>query len=148
MFVFCLNVAFFVNLPDSSALPVMTPPPALNMGWLLIKTVLSLVLILVLIIGVVYLLRRYFSDRLPGNVRQDWCQVLARMPLQPKQSLLLVKVFDRILLLGVTDGSMNTLAEFDDVPDIEQLFGTARQYPGAMGNSSFWKVMKQQMERR
>ena len=131
--------------PDSSNLPVTTSPPSMEMGWLLYKTVFSLLLIIALIIGLVYVLRRYMGQKMPGNLNRDWCQVIARVPLQQKQTLLLVKVLDKVLLLGVTDLNINTLAEFDETPDLQQMIDAANMPGTGFSNTLFRKMMQQKL---
>lgn len=133
--------------PDTSNVPPATPPPEFHFGWMLAKTVFSLLLIIALIFGLLFVARRYLGQQLPGSIGGEDCQIIAKFPIQPKQSLLLVQVFGRLLLLGVTESSITFLAEFEPNQDIQKWMSRLEQGPRGFSNASFWQLMKRQMQK-
>jgi flagellar biosynthetic protein FliO len=83
------------------------------MGWLLLKTVLSLTLVVGLMVGAIYLLKKYLIGPQVRSVSGVPIEVLGSVVLQQKNSLYLVKVFGRVLVIGISEGGMSTIAEFN-----------------------------------
>jgi len=79
-------------------------------GVYLLKMALMLVVVLGLAVGFLYLLRRF----VPGPGRGRRIQVVETVTMEPRRSLHLVKIGDRVLLVGSTDGGMSLLAEFTE----------------------------------
>ncbi len=129
--------------PDSTAAGQATP---VNMGWLIVRTILSLLIILALIIGIVFVFKKFWGGRIPGSANSKWIQVVARMPLGPKQNLTLIKIFDRVLLLGVSDGAIQALTEFPPESKAHQLIEQKNQAPPGTAGSGFWSILKNKIE--
>jgi len=85
--------------------PAVRGPGAVAMWW-------PMALVLAMIGGGVLLLRRWLPQSAP--FRAGPIRVLARHYLSNKQSLCLVKLGDRLLLLGVTAEQIQTVAEISD----------------------------------
>jgi len=132
--------------PDSTQVPLTATPQPFDMGWMLAKTIFSLVLIIALIFGVVFLLKRFFGKQLPGSVNREWFQVIARIPLQPRQSLWLVKVVDRVLLLGVTESGITKLTEFEQSAELRQVISSLENSQ-RFSDSGFLQLLKKQIDR-
>ncbi len=142
----CLAIVTVAAEPDSTHVPLTTTPQPLDMGWMLAKTILSLVLIIALIFAVVFLLKRFFGKQLPGSVNREWFQVIAKIPLQPRQSLWLVKVVNRILLLGVTESGITMLTEFEQTPEMRQIISSLENSQ-RFNNSGFLQILKKQIDK-
>ena len=93
-----------------SALPVGNTFP--DTSQLLLRTSGALLLIVVLIFAVVFVLRRYVFSRNGSGPGSGEVRVLNSTFLGPKKSIHLVKVLNRILVLGVSDTQIATLSEF------------------------------------
>ncbi len=132
--------------PDSTQAPLTATPQPFDMGWMLAKTVFSLVLIIALIFGLVFLVKRFFGKQLPGAVNREWFQIIAKIPLQPRQSLWLVKVVDRILLLGVTESGISMLTEFEQSAELRQVIA-GLENSRRFSDSGFLQLLKKQMDR-
>jgi flagellar protein FliO/FliZ len=80
---------------------------------LLLRLILSLVLIVGLIYGSLYLLKRTQGKKssLGKNI-----EVLERSFISPKKGIFVVKVLSKVLVLGVTESSINCLAELNELP--------------------------------
>lgn len=103
------------------------------MEWLFVKMLLSLGAVLALMFGIMYLLKRY---AMPGNQapgQQIAIDVLGRKALQPKKSVVVLKVADRIVVVGVSEQGMQTLTEFSaeecERPDAVHQQGTMAGRP-------------------
>jgi flagellar biosynthetic protein FliO len=77
----------------------------------IVKMVVALACIVGLIFGVVYVLKRL----LPGSLRSASdridMQILGQISLGSRQRVCALRVQGRTLLVGITEGSINTLAE-------------------------------------
>jgi flagellar protein FliO/FliZ len=81
------------------------------MEWIFIKMILSLGAVLGLMFGLVYVLKRFV---LPGGVAAQQpvvIEVLGRKALQPKKSVVVLKVAERVLVVGLSEQGMQTLTE-------------------------------------
>ncbi len=84
------------------------------MEWMFLKMLLSLGAVLALMFGLVFVLKRFV---LPGGTAADISvpvQVLGRKSLQPKKSVVILKVAERILVVGVSDQGMHMLTELTE----------------------------------
>lgn len=61
-----------------------------------------------------------------GTMGKSDMKVEGQLPLGPKKSVMVVRILDKRLVLGVTDSSINMLTELDDAnDDTEKDFQTA-----------------------
>lgn len=81
----------------------------------------SILIVIGLLYLFLYLLRRYFHR--PGSVLSSGgqFQILQQFHLGPKKYLALVRLRGRVLLLGVTENSINTLLEISDEAEIKDI---------------------------
>ncbi|WP_143824517.1 flagellar biosynthetic protein FliO [Neiella marina] len=94
----------------------------------------SLLVVLAVAIGLAWLWKRLMPSSLLGPSGMD---VVASRHVGTKERLLLVKVGERYLLLGVTAHAINTLAEFsaEQLPDALQQI----QQPSTPPNWLSWR---------
>jgi flagellar biogenesis protein FliO len=88
------------------------------MEWILIKTLLSLAAVIGLMVGLVFLLRKFLVlGGRPSSTDVD-IRVLGTRTLQPKRSVCVIGVLDRVLVVGMSEQGMQTLTEFasDEIP--------------------------------
>ena len=88
------------------------------------KILLYMGAIVVLIVASLMVFKKF----LPGGNRifqSKVIEVLGRTYIAPKQGLFLIKVADRILLVGSTGGAINTLCEITDPDEILRIKETA-----------------------
>lgn len=114
----------FAAAAQDAATAAQSAAPAVEEGAKLGQTAFSLAgyiqaigilfLILALLWGVVWLMRRYgrfnFLPR-PGALPRDALVMEAQMPLGPRKGLMVVRFLNRRLLLGVTDRQITLLTE-------------------------------------
>lgn len=127
--------------------PVPSPEP-LNMGWLLVKTAAFLILIVALILVSVYLLKKYVFGASAFGKNAEWIQVLGQIQIQPKKYLALVRVLDKVLLVGFSDSTMQTLTEFDDPEKIQPFLDRLEQQPSAWSEGRFLEIFKKNLQRK
>ena len=102
-----------------SAVPTAIEMP--TTGGLLALLILSLIVVLALIWGAMYLLRRISGRGAPG-LGKSHVRVLERAHIAPKKAVYVIQVGSRALAVGVSEAGMSTLAELD--PD-----ETLKAYP-------------------
>lgn len=84
----------------------------------------SLVLVIALIFAVLFLLKKFvyknqnFSGGLRGN--NDF-KIIGQIMLQPKKYIYVLKFFDRLLVIGLTDNQINILSEITDKDTLNKI---------------------------
>jgi flagellar biosynthetic protein FliO len=102
----------------------------------------SLVLVILLAFVVLFFVKKFVYKDFTGfsNKTNLSFKIISQVSLLPKKSIFLVKVFDRILVVGVTDVSMNILSEINDkgtIEDIESSFSEKNA-----DNTKFLNILK------
>jgi flagellar biosynthetic protein FliO len=94
-------------------------PELPNMGGMVFKGLFSLIIVFALIIGFALFLKKFVYNRNGFRVSGGLVKVISTTFIGPKKSIHLIKVMDKILVVGVTDNQMQTLAEFKegDIPN-------------------------------
>lgn len=87
-----------------------------DLGGTAFRLLLGLLVVVALILGVWYLLRRIQRGRYPalGETSTGLISVLATTPLGPGRALHIVQVADQVVLVGATDHSVQAIATLDD----------------------------------
>ena len=119
------------------ATPLATDAPSL---W---RPLLSLVAVLLVIAAAAWLFRRFSGGskqfRVPAGI-----EIVARSVLNPKQSLCLVKLGSRLVLLGVSPNHIAPLQTIDQPDEVAGLLGLLEsQSPGSI-SSVFGKLFHHQ----
>lgn len=83
--------------------------------WLILRLVLSLALVLGLIWGLARIKKRV-SPTNAGTI-----QVLSKIPVSRKGSLLLVEVGGKKLMIGATDNNISLISEIDIAPNTHEI---------------------------
>lgn len=83
------------------------------MEWILLKTLLSLAAVLALMVGVVYVLKRYVYRGAQGGTQRVPIEILGQRALHPKRSIVVVKVLDTVFVVGMSEQGMQTLGTID-----------------------------------
>jgi flagellar biosynthetic protein FliO len=82
------------------------------MEWIFLKMILSLGAVLGLMFGLVYVLKRFVLPGGPAAQQPVTIEVLGRKALQPKKSVVVLKIAERVLVVGLSEQGMQTLTEF------------------------------------
>ena len=91
---------------------VAATAPTSGTTGLVARIAFSLVVVVALIWGAVYLMRR-FSGYVPSARGKSHVRVLGRAHIAPKKAIYIVQIGSRSLAVGVTDTQMAMLAELD-----------------------------------
>ncbi len=84
----------------------------------IINVIIPLVVMFGLLYGVLWLVKRYTMPFSGKQIQSVKINVLSTQAIMPKKYLSVVKVQGKILLLGVSDHSVNLIKELDSV-DLE-----------------------------
>lgn len=100
--------------------------------------VISLAVVLAVIAGLALLLRRLLPSFRPGS--GGLVEVVGRSHLSPKQSLNLVRVGRRLVLVGATPERMSALCEIDDPREVMEILARVPSSSG-LGGGRFEEVL-------
>ncbi|MCP4709398.1 MAG: hypothetical protein GY869_12295 [Planctomycetes bacterium] len=116
-----------------------------NQGLSPWRTFGSLLIVLSLIIAVTYIFRRLaLGGR--GGLAPSGVEVLARNSINPKQSLCLVKLGPRVLLLGLSPNQMTALHTIEDPDEVAEVVGDLeRSRPQSISNT-FGKLLHRESQ--
>jgi len=115
--------------------------PGTGVGSWGLQTAMALGVVVMLIVLV-----RLFLKRLHGNTAASSAglvEVMARVPIAPKTSVLFLRIGQRIIIAGQTQAGLNTLAEFDDPDDVAEVLAHVEAAKPASITEGFGKLMKQ-----
>jgi len=88
--------------------------------WAVFKLFFMLAVVLGLIFGTVWLLKK-LSPQFNRTASANVIKVLSISYLGPKRALILVEILDRIMLVGATECDIRLLTEFKDPEEIARL---------------------------
>jgi len=92
----------------------------------LLQTLGALALVVALIFLARYLLKRFGgAGRSPG--RNEAIEVVARTAVAPRQQLMLVRLGERLVLVGTAGGGFSALCEITDPQEVAKLLKTAAE---------------------
>ena len=85
--------------------------PVFDVKKSLIKTSLSLAIILLIIFGLAAFYKKFFSSSLPSQKGKGLLRIIERFTLGPKNQLLLIWVIDRMVLISLNNGTVQKIME-------------------------------------
>lgn len=91
------------------------------MESIVMKSFLSLAAVLGLMFLIVFILRKYMGIGRNEGASVVSIDVLGARTFHPRRSVYVLRVLNKILVVGVTDGTMQTLSEIDDEKSIKEL---------------------------
>ena len=109
------------------------------MGWVLLKTLASLAAVLGLMFGLVIVMKKYmygFQSTRSALISVD---VLGQRLIQPKRSIVVVKVLTKIMIVGMTEEGMTLLGEIDDAAILHWIDSTVAETDRPAGAPSAGK---------
>lgn len=124
------NLSSVATMEETAEVPTVTDMllPSLT------RIALSLMVIVVIIYGVVYMLRKLSGNRLGGRRKNKTIQMVEQTYLAPKKSVCLIKMADRAVLVGVTDTHISMLTEMEwDALPLDSQPDTGEKQPGFQG---------------
>ncbi|MCC5016109.1 MULTISPECIES: flagellar biosynthetic protein FliO [unclassified Legionella] len=110
-----MRISFFLFLANllpltAEAATLSSNPAAISSGELM-RVMGGLLLVVLVIVFLSWLLRRLNGT---GLANTSGFKIIAYLNLGTREKIMLVKVGNRILLLGVASGSINTLHDFGE----------------------------------
>jgi flagellar protein FliO/FliZ len=89
------------------------------MEWMVIKTLLSLGAVLALMLGLAYLLKKYVYRTGTAPTDRVAVDLLGQRAFGPRRSVVVLRVLDRVLVVGMSEHGMQSLAEMPAADDEE-----------------------------
>ncbi|MBI9017111.1 MAG: FliO/MopB family protein [Phycisphaerae bacterium] len=103
----------------------------------------SLILVIIVIFGIALAVRRFMpGGKVLGNITA--VKVLSRTAIGPRQSLCLVRLGSRILLVGLSSGHMTTLQSIDDPDEISRIMGLIESESNSSITNSFGSLFSRE----
>ncbi|MDQ5985846.1 MAG: hypothetical protein CSYNP_01563 [Syntrophus sp. SKADARSKE-3] len=93
----------------------------------LFKMLFALALVLGLMIGTVYMLKRITGRTRSGADDGELIKILAVKSLGPRSSIMMIETLGKVIVVGVAGGQMNALADIDDPEALEHLHAMRRK---------------------
>lgn len=107
------------------------------MEWLVVKTVLSLGAVLGLMFVLVLLLRKFVYRGRAGAAESVEIEVLGQRMLQPRRSVYVLRIMDKIVVVGMSEHGMHTLTELSG-SDVTAELATRRETAPARQGWTSW----------
>lgn len=92
-----------------------------NSGISLIWVISAILIVFALLILFLHFLRKFVYRPLGGFASRGQFELLRQFHLGPKKSIALVKIFNRLFILGVTETSITTLSEIHDPQEVAEI---------------------------
>ncbi|NJB67946.1 flagellar protein FliO/FliZ [Desulfobaculum xiamenense] len=110
------------------------PVPGTDLGAASLRAVGGLLLVLSILLGGFWLLKRFGARAGFGMQARGLLKVEGQLPIGPKKNIVVVRFLNKHLVLGVTDSSINLLTETeigddDTQPDFSQTLDKAQGDP-------------------
>ncbi len=104
-----------------------------------LKMLFSLAVVLGLLIGAMYLCKRFLHHTAVGAANHTVINILATRYLGPKCSIMLLDVLGNVLVVGVSNNQMSHLATLSDPDILIRLKNVERQEKGVPPLADFLK---------
>jgi flagellar biogenesis protein FliO len=108
------------------------------MEWIVLRTLVSLAAIIALMLGLAYLGKKYLHAGKGARRSLVDVEILGHRSLQPRTSVYVIKVLNRVIVVGTSEHGMHTLSEMSDPETLASVedkivAGTpsGRWFPGA-----------------
>ena len=121
----------------------VTPAEPVLTFWTVFRLILALALVLALIMATVWLVKKLN----PGMVRtgsSGTIRILSATYLGPKKGLYLIKVLDRVILVGMTENSVQPITEFSGDEEAVRLLESEADKSGGGG---FQNILSRLMQK-
>lgn len=91
------------------------------MEQIFFKMLLSLAGVLVLMFFILFIMKRYLAGGTIHRPLSVDVEVLGMRTLHQKRNVYVLRVLDRVIVVGATDATMQTLTEIDDEKSIKKI---------------------------
>jgi len=136
IYLISIPVSSYGQIDDSVSVSNLTPESgwdvSQNFGEISLFTVLgkgigALLLIMLMIYGVVWLLRYLMNKKNIGSIAASSIRVISTTYIAPKKSVTLLQVYDKAVLIGITENSMDALIELEEDAGWKELISEAQE---------------------
>ncbi len=107
---------------------------------------------LAVVVGLILVLARLFRRHAPNfsqSLPQEALEILGRRHVDPRQTILLVRIGARILVVGSSASGLNPLGQIDDPVEVDLLAGLCRRGSQAGAwSTSFFRLLKGETKTR
>lgn len=84
------------------------------MSWVIVKTFLSFGLILFLMAVLFYALKKFYPNFSGSSQQGLIMRIYGKLQIQPRKSIYIVRVLNKVLVLGVSENSISVLSELNE----------------------------------
>ncbi len=119
-----------------------------SFSGMLVKGIFSLLAVFALILAFVLFLKRFVYNRGGSNLTNGLIKIINTTFIAPKKSIYLIKIVDKILVVGVTENQMQTLAEFSEEEIPQYINETRKTGASAKQFSSYINLLLDKMKKR
>ena len=105
-----------------------------------LKMIFALAIVLGLLFGVMYFVKRFMQQVAPTADNHALINIISSRYLGPKSSIILVEVMDRLIVVGISNQQMTTLACIDNPLAIAEIKAKSAHSP--VMNSPVDKISK------
>ncbi len=124
------------------------------MEWIVLRTLLSLSAIIALMLGFAWVMKRFMHAGKGRGRSLVEVELLGHRSLQPRTAVYVLKVLNRVIIVGASEHGMQTLSEISDpetIVSVEDRMMQDEQAPGwfagrkpawAGGKQSFSEILK------
>ncbi len=95
----------------------------------LFKMLLALGVVLAMMVGTVYLLKRALGRTKSGVDDGDVIKILAVRSLGPRSSIMIIETLGKVSVVGIAGGQMNLLTNIEDPAALARLSDLKRRTP-------------------
>ena len=86
-------------------------------AWDIIKLILVLLIVIGIMLGILFLMRKYLYSWEKNKPGKLIINVLATQMLMPKRFVSIVKIYDKLFILGISDQSITLLDKIENFKD-------------------------------
>jgi len=115
-------------------------------GSIFTSTTIALVFVILIIIVLAWILRKAWPGGTMLFGTLPIVNILGRANLSPKQSLVAIKISNRLILLGVTEHHISTIATIDEAEEVSKLVSYIEQNRTSSISSTFRNLFKSEAE--
>ena len=91
------------------------------MEWIILRTLLSLAAIIALMLGLAFLVKKYLHAGKGPRRSIVEVELLGHRSLQPRTTVHVIKVLNRVIVVGTSEKGMQTLSEISDPETLASL---------------------------
>ncbi|EAX48653.1 hypothetical protein TcarDRAFT_2125 [Thermosinus carboxydivorans Nor1] len=127
--------------PGGEFLKYKDPEPPSTSVLSTLAYIFSLIVVFLVVIVLAYLASRVLGQKIGGFTAAGNQKILTTLLLGPGKAVYVVDIAGKVLVLGVTDHSVNLLQEITSAEEIDKL----RSLGSAAGSDGFKLVLQRQM---